>query len=180
MRDVLGWLKARERKILLVTVIAQMVILLGMIVLRAIPLVTGKTVLVRVQPVDPRDLFRGDYVIQSYPFSRVPQQGIEGLSEKERGNWTKMEGRTVYVPLVPDSVPGHWRGDKATVVKPATGPFLKGQMQRYGPIQFGIESYYVQEGGGHQYEQAIRNRRLSAELAVTSSGQAALRGLKIE
>ena len=66
------------------------------------------------------------------------------------------------------------------MVKPATGPFLKGQMPRYGPIQFGIEAYYVQEGTGHGYEQAIRNRKLSAELAVTSSGQAALRGLRIE
>jgi uncharacterized membrane-anchored protein len=177
VNDFLGWLKARERQVLLVTVIAQIVVLVGMIALRALPLVTGKTVLVRVQPVDPRDLLRGDYVILSYPFSRVPQQGIEGLSEKERGSWTKMEGRTVYVPLVPDSVPGHWRGAGATVVKPATGLFLKGQIPRYGPIQFGIEAYYVQEGAGHHYEQAIRDRKLSAELAVTSSGEAALRGL---
>jgi uncharacterized membrane-anchored protein len=104
MRDVLGWLKARERKVLLVTVVAQLVILVGMIALRALPLVTGKTVLVRVQPVDPRDLFRGDYVILSYDFSRTPSQGIEGLSESERGSWKTLEGRTVYVALVSDSI----------------------------------------------------------------------------
>ena len=104
---VFGWLKARERKILLITVAAQLMILVGMIVLRAIPLVTGQTVLVRVQPVDPRDMFRGDYVILSYDFSRVSQDSVAGLSQKERGSWKKMEGRTVYVPLVPDSVPGH-------------------------------------------------------------------------
>jgi uncharacterized membrane-anchored protein len=86
----------------------------------------------------------------------------------------------VYVPLVRDSVPGHWRAEKVTMVKPATGPFLKGQMGRYGSLQFGIEAYYVQEGTGRRYEQAIRDRRLSAELAVTSSGQAALKGLRIE
>src|ERR687893_556204 len=103
MRDVFGWLKARERKILLVTATAQLVILIGMIALRAIPLITGQTVLVRVAPVDPRDLFRGDYVILSYDFSRVPRDRIEGLSEKERGSWSKLEGRTVYVPLVPDT-----------------------------------------------------------------------------
>jgi uncharacterized membrane-anchored protein len=91
-----------------------------------------------------------------------------------------MEGRTVYVPLVSDSVPGLWRAEKVTVVKPGRGPFLKGQMERYGSLTFGIESYFVQEGTGHRYEQAIRNRQLSAELAVTSSGQAALRGLRIE
>ena len=179
--NVLGWLKARERKVLLVTVAAQLVILVGMIALRAIPLVTGQTVLVRVQPVDPRDLFRGDYVILSYDFSRVQKDGIEGLSEMERRRSMKnLEGRTVYVPLVQDSVPGHWRAEKVTVVKPEQGLFIKGLMERYGSLKFGVEAYYVQEGTGLMYEQAIRDRKLSAELAVTSGGQAALRGLRIE
>src|ERR671921_157628 len=88
----LGWLKARERKVLL--------ILVAMIGLRALPLVTGQTVLVRVVPIDPRDLFRGDYVTLSYDFSRVPPEGVEGISADERGNKSKLEGRTVYVPLV--------------------------------------------------------------------------------
>ena len=180
MRDVLGWLKARERKVLKVTVAAQLLILVGMIALRAIPLVTGQTVLVRVQPVDPRDLFRGDYVILSYDFSRVPPQDIEGVSESESRKRSKWEGRTVYVPLVPDTNRTHWRADKATVVKPASGLFLKGQMERYGSLKFGIEAYYVEEGTGLRYEQAIRDRQLSAELAVTSSGQAALRNLQID
>jgi uncharacterized membrane-anchored protein len=180
MRDVLGWLKARERKILLVTAVGQIVVLVAMIALRAVPLITGKTLLVRVQPVDPRDLFRGDYVILSYEFSRVPPQGVEGLSETERGRRSKWEGRTVYVPLVRDTNGVHWRAEKATVVKPASGPFLRGQMLRHGSLQFGIESYYVQEGTGRRYEEAIRDRKLSAELAVTSGGQAALRGLRIE
>jgi uncharacterized membrane-anchored protein len=65
-------------------------------------------------------------------------------------------------------------------VKPARGLFLKGQMERYGSLKFGIEAYYVQEGTGIRYEQAIRDRQLSAELAVTSSGQAALKGLRID
>ena len=180
MRDILGWLKARERKVLLVTVAAQLLILVGMIALRAIPLVTGQTVLVRVMPVDPRDLFRGDYVILSYDFSRVPPEGVEGLSETERRKRSAREGRTVYVPLVPDTNGTHWRAEQVTVVKPATGPFLRGQMSGHGSLKFGIESYFVQEGTGRVYEQAIRDRQLSAELAVTSGGQAALRSLRID
>ena len=77
--DPLEWLKAREPKVLLVTVVAQLVILLSMIAIRAVPLMTGQTVLVRVQPVDPRDLFRGDYVTLSYEFSRTPAEGVQGL-----------------------------------------------------------------------------------------------------
>jgi uncharacterized membrane-anchored protein len=179
MRNVFQWLKAREPKILLVTAAAQLVILVGMIALRAIPLVTGQTILVRVQPVDPRDLFRGDYVILSYDFSRISEQAIEGLKENER-RWSKLEGRTVYVPLVRDTNGVHYRAEKTTVVKPASGPFLKGQMERYGSIKYGIEAYYVQEGTGRVYEQAIRERHLTAELAVASNGQAALRSLRIE
>jgi uncharacterized membrane-anchored protein len=67
-----------------------------------------------------------------------------------------------------------------TVLKPETGLFLKGQMSRYGALEFGIEAYYLQEGTGHGYEQTIRDRKLSAELAVTASGQAALRALRID
>jgi len=180
MRNLLGWLKARERKVLKAAVAAQLLVLVAMIALRALPLVTGQTVLVRVMPVDPRDLFRGDYVILSYDFSRVPPEGVEGLPETEYRKRSKREGRTVYVPLVPDTNRTHWRAEKVTVVKPAAGPFLKGQMRGHGSLQFGIEAYYVQEGTGHRYEQAIRDRHLTAELAVTSDGQAALRGLRIE
>jgi uncharacterized membrane-anchored protein len=177
--NVMGWLKGRERKILLVTVAAQLLILVGMIALRSVPLLTGQTVLVRVMPVDPRDLFRGDYVILSYQFSRTSPDKIEGLAVNERGR-SRWEGQTVYVPLVADSDQVHMRAEKVTAVKPEAGLFLKGQMGRYGSLQFGIESYYVQEGSGHRFEQAIRDRKLSAELAVTSGGQAALRGLRIE
>ncbi len=181
MRDVLGWLKARERKVLMVTVAAQLGILVAMIALRAIPLVTGQTVLVKVAPVDPRDLFRGDYVILSYDFSRLDPQEIQGLSKSNsRANRASYEGRMVYVPLVPDTNGVHMRAGKPTVMKPATGLFLRGQMERYGSMKFGIESYYVQEGTGLRYEQAIRDRQLTAELAVTSSGQAALRDLRID
>src|SRR4051812_430578 len=101
--QVFGWLKASERKILLITAAVQLLILLGMIALRVVPLITGQTVLVRVVPVDPRDLFRGDYVTLSYDFSRIQPDRVEGLSAMERERRSKWEGRTVYVPLVPDS-----------------------------------------------------------------------------
>src|SRR3982750_2863081 len=82
---VLGWLKARERQVLLVTAAAQLFILLAMIAVREVPLVMGQTVLVRVVPVDPRDMFRGDYVRLSYAFSRIPPSEVEGMSAVERG-----------------------------------------------------------------------------------------------
>lgn len=179
-RDVLGWLKARERTVLLITAAAQLLILVGMIALRAIPLLTGQSVLVKVLPVDPRELFRGDYVRLSYDFSRVPPEDVQDRPASWDSRRSHRAGRTVYVPLVPDSDRVHYRAERPTAMKPASGLFLKGQLTGYGTMLFGIEAYYVEEGSGLRYEQAIGKRQLSAELAVTSGGQAALRGLRIE
>jgi len=63
---------------------------------------------------------------------------------------------------------------------PPGGKYLRGTIQGWNQVQFGIESYYVQEGKGHEYEDAIRQRRLSAEVTVAPTGQAALVGLRIE
>lgn len=175
----LGWLKRREFLVLALAVGLQVVVLGAMIVQRARPLVTGDTVLLRVVPVDPRDLFRGDYVILSYDFSRVSPGSIAGLPQSAY-NSRERTGRTVYVSLVPEPDGQHWRADKFSTTRPSSGKYLRGTITGYHRIGCGIESYYVQEGTGRKYEQAIRNRKLSAEVAVTSDGQATLRALRIE
>jgi uncharacterized membrane-anchored protein len=170
-----AWLKGHERLLLLAAAGFHLVVLVGMIVWRMIPLWTGTTLLVRVEPVDPRDLFRGDYVTLGYEFSRVPPQGIEGLSDPYAA-----AGRTIYVTLVPEPESKHWKAEKMSVHQPAGGTYLRGRVNNYGRIEYGIESYFVQEGKGHDYEKAVRDRRLFAEIAVTASGAAALRRLVIE
>jgi len=174
---VVRWLKSRERKIVAAAVGFQLVTLLAMIALHSMPLLFGDTVLLRVVPVDPRDLFRGDYVILSYEFSRTPPSTIEGLRDIRS---SELEGRNVYVSLVPESDGKHWRADKLSIHPPDAGTYIRGRIAGHNRLQFGIEAYYLQEGRGREYEQAIREQRLSAEIAVTSGGRAALRGLRIE
>lgn len=67
-----------------------------------------------------------------------------------------------------------------SVQRPTGGTYLRGTLTDFGRLAFGVEAYYVQEGEGKKYEEAIRQHRLSAELAVTESGQAVLQGLRIE
>jgi uncharacterized membrane-anchored protein len=177
----IAWLKSRERLVLLAAAGFHVVVLVMMIALSARPLVFGDTILVRVAPVDPRDLFRGEYVILSYEFNRIPSQGIEGLSQDfNHTNPREWQGRTVYVSLAPEPDGVHWRADKVSIDPPPSGKYIRGRITGYGRIEYGIEAFYLQEGTGHEYEQAIRDRTLSAEIAVTSDGQAALRGLRIE
>ncbi|HQR08695.1 MAG TPA: GDYXXLXY domain-containing protein [Gemmatales bacterium] len=173
-------IKGHERLILLATVALQLIVLIAMIVLRVAPLMTGETILVQVEPVDPRDMFRGDYVILSYAFSRLPPNGIVGLPNPGSLPQLQSTGNTVYVTLVPDSDGRHWHADQFSYTPPSSGKYLRGTLTDFGRIEYGIESYFVQEGKGRKYEEAVRARTLSAEIAVTSDGQAVLKRLVIE
>lgn len=183
---IIAWFKDHDRTILIGAVLFQVLVLLGMAVPRGKTLLTGETVLLRVVPVDPRDLLRGDYVILSYEISRVPPAGVVGLfgpgggrpniSDVDQGR-----GRTVYVTLIPEPDGRHYRRGRVSIDPPAPGvKYIRGTLLNRSSIQFGIESYFVQEGKGKEYEDAMRSRRLSAEVALTPDGSAAVRGLRIE
>lgn len=174
------WIAGHERLVLLAAAGFQVAVLAGMGLLRLTPLLTGDAILVRAVPVDPRDVFRGDYVVLGYEFSNVPPGGIEGLPAADGTDERGWAGRPVYVTLEPEPDGRHWRGGRVSVTPPAGGKFLRGTLAAPGRIEFGIESYFVQEGKGREYERALRDRRLSAELAVTADGRAALRGLRID
>lgn len=171
-----SWVDRHRRVLLVAGVVFQVLVLLAMVVSAAAPLVASgsRTVLLRVVPVDPRDLFRGDYVILSYDISRMPVAGaVPGVS-----------GQTVYVTLAPEDDHRHFRGVTASLDPPARAPgalpYLRGTLSQSGSITFGIESYFVPEGQGQPYEEAARSRRLSAEVAVAPDGRGALKSLVIE
>jgi uncharacterized membrane-anchored protein len=181
LERLMSRLTSREHLILLLAVGFQVIVLLSMIALRATPLLTGSTILVRVVPIDPRDFFRGDYVVLGYEFSRIPPEGIDGLpKERSRSNASQWLGKDVYVTLVPDPDGQHWQTETMSLQRPSEGTYIRGTVTDFGRLEFGIEAYYVQEGEGKKYEEAIRTHQLSAELAVTKDGQAVLRGLRIE
>lgn len=50
----------------------QLLLLAGLLGFRQYTLLTGQRIWLRTVPVDPRDMFRGDYVTLSYQVSRIP------------------------------------------------------------------------------------------------------------
>jgi len=173
-------LSRRERglvkAILAVGLAVQVLVLGGMVAERVWVLRSGEVVLLRVAPVDPRDLFRGDYVTLSYDFSRLPSAEIPNLAGRSRQRW----GQTVFVPLVAEEDGRHWRANGFSWIRPSQGKYLAGVITRGDQIAFGIESYYVPEGGGREFEEAAVGHKLSAEVSLTPGGRAALRRLHIE
>jgi uncharacterized membrane-anchored protein len=166
--QAIGWVGGHARVLLAIAVVFQLGVLLAMVGLAARPLVAAgsRTVLLHVYPVDPRDLFRGDYVTLAYDVSRVPSH--------------LMPGQTVYVELVPKPDGRHHRQGRVETSPIAGGLSLRGTVSRPGFAEFGLEKFFVPEGQGHDYERAVRDHRLWAEAAVAPDGQARLRRLVIE
>jgi uncharacterized membrane-anchored protein len=174
LNSFFDWLEARRKQVVMAAIIFQLALLGWMIVTNLTPILTGKTILVRVVPVDPRDLFRGEYVILSYEFSRVPTD-TPGI------RWDDLpSGQAVYVTMVPDADDKHWKAGTFSAAPPESGIYLEGKISGNGWAEYGIESFFVQEGQGKAYEDAVRHRKLWAEIAVSGSGKAKLKKLVVE
>ncbi len=156
-------------------VLLQVLFLLGMAGYKAFWSARGPTVVLRAVPVDPRDFFRGDYVVLRYEISdidlaRVPSSG---------SRFTRND--TVYVGL-DRNADGTWRCASVGEGRPAGRPSLRGKVvSRSGSrmaLEYGIESYFVEEGRGKVIEAARNSRDLTAEVAVGPGGQGIVKTLR--
>lgn len=141
----------------------------------------GREVVIDVVPVDPRSLFRGDYVRFNYDFSRIPTEIVAERPER---------GRPVWV-LIEKGEGDKWKAVKASG-KPLAGAddrhvLLKGHVEGWFsghlkstfpiPIRYGIESFFVPEGEGLDLEKLVREKRISVLLAVRDDGTSAIKGI---
>lgn len=159
---------ASELKVVVAIVIGQIAILLGMIVLDGLPLALGERVKLQVMPVDPRDMFRGDYVVLNYEFSQFDPTSVGGAA---RADWRRPYdddslGKDVYVSLRPEG--DHHVAGARSLKPPSSGSYIHGRVQNgWNPrLDCGIEAYYLQEGEGKRIENLIRQKRILAEVAI--------------
>lgn len=153
----------------------QVLVLLGMTGMRAYTLATGTRVLLKTLPVDPRDLFRGDYVRLRYEISRLPVGQVQAAGHELR------RGDVVWVLLAPGQP--HWQAVAAGPRRPEPGPrqvAVQGRVQyredgpegQYLHVEYGIESFFVPEGEGRRLERP--EIQLDVEAAVDRFGRAAI------
>lgn len=147
---------------------------------------SGTEVVLRSEPVDPRDLMRGDYVILGYEISRLPAKLISGEPPRKSGlNY-------IYV-VVAKQADGLWTPQRAQYSRPDAlkdgEVVLRGEVeapiQIYDensrvPVVYGIERYYVPEGEGLAVENAQRSGDVDIVLSVNEKGVAAIRALRID
>jgi len=139
-----------------------------MILSSQLTLTTGEEVLLKIAPVDPRDLLRGDYVILNYDISTIPNRNSEYLKTNE----------TVYVKLkVGKNKIASF--ESLSKVKPKKGLFIKGKVKRnYRPltVTYGIESYFVKEKTGRELERNLRSNAY-AKVSIRKDGSAKVKEL---
>lgn len=174
--------------LLIIVALVQSAALFKMVYDKDRLLKAGHEITLPVKPLDPRDLFRGNYVTLGYDVSTLNRLNMPEERAAEL-RW----GSTVFVTLSPKA-DGGWTVKDVTPEFPsqvaAGDVVLKGRVRnvwaqangsdRTLNVRYGIETYFVPEGTGQALESQVRDHKIEAIVVVGSDGTAALKGLVID
>ena len=161
-----------KRTLYWAAVALQLGTLIVMAASRELRLASSRTVVLATVPVDPRDLFRGDYVQLRYRISTVPTPS----------DATFTPGETVWIPLHPAG--DVWEaGEPTDVPSDEGGPYIMGRVTSAAGgvlrVEYGIEQYFVPEGRGRAIER-LPHDTLRVEVALDDAGRPAIRRLVVD
>lgn len=164
---------SRRRRIALLAVVGvQLALPLALAGLAAADLAFGRELRLRAQPVDPLDVFRGNFVVLRYEISTLPVQ-----FDTERGE-------RLCVRLTERD--GEWSGSLALPEEPDGDTVICGRARqdaRAGEqvgIEYGIETYFASADRAQEIEDSIVRGRTYAVIDLDDGGDARLERLEFE
>lgn len=183
-RPLADFLQTWRYGLIALVALAQAGVLVHMIVGRERLIAHGRQIDLKVVPVDPRDFFRGDYVILNYDISRLPENVLQNKGSLKRGDrinvrlqktdgiWQAVEAATTTLTAGPDDVLLVGRVTYASI----------GGTARSGSVgvAYGIEKFFVPEGTGRDIERDISGKKVIAHVVVAADGAAAIRALTVD
>ncbi|HEU4479066.1 MAG TPA: GDYXXLXY domain-containing protein [Pyrinomonadaceae bacterium] len=158
-------------------VIVQVLILVAVPARKVFTLTTGKTVVLKVQPVDPYSILSGYYATLGFDISRRDAFPYVGGTDFAEGDWC--------YAVVEKSDDGTWKPVSLEQKLPDSLPdnraALLGRL-RYGVIGYGIEEFYIPEAQRQSIADDLNRNvdKARVEVKVDRSGHAALQRLIIE
>ncbi len=175
--------------LLVVVALVQSAALLKIVYDRDRLLKSGREITLPTQPLDPRDIFRGDYVTLGYDITSVKKS-----STATDPDFNGLErGAAAYVTLTPAPAGGWTLAHIGTQYPAVVAPgdvVIKGLVKSLWPsvcagestavLRYGIETYFVPEGMGRALEDQVWAHKIEAIVAVGSDGTAALKGLVVD
>ena len=163
-----------KKKYVVALIIFWGVVLIGFIVFKQYTLQTGIEVRLKTVPVDPRDLFRGDYVILRYDINRI---GLDSILSDGR---PFIKDDKIYLKL--DTSSKYARPTQISRNRFDEGLFIEGIITNTNnhvlSAKYGIESYFVNQGTGKEIERKIGN--IDVIVAIDKQGNALIKSLQYE
>ena len=174
--------KKRINNILFLCAISlQICFVLSIPLIKEMRIRSGKAITVKAIPVDPRSLFRGDYINLNYEFSQID------LNKVKHDKTYVGRGDRVFVKL--SNIGDAWK-----VIQVDSDPFkniglnevmIRGSVNEWPSVNsisvaYGIESYFVPEGEGKYIEKKISEENVTVELSVDKKGLASVRKIFID
>jgi len=142
----------------------------------------GTEIVIKTKPFDPRDVFRGDYVMLYYDINEIPNEKLKEdiLSYKstkdEYNPYEDLRGKDIYVILKKNG--NYYELDKATLKKPKEGIYLKAKFnynlfsQSEGSkvtgivVNYRLDKYFVPENTGKELEEKALKGEVLAKIKV--------------
>jgi len=174
-------MKPYQRILFPVIVAAQLAVLGFMITKQELLLARGAKIILKCQPIDPRSLFSGDYVILNYEISVIREDIISKSGIKKIHDLQKKE---IYVALKP-------KPDGKYYTAAAISENIK-ELKQYYPLvirgrveyasdtlqlSYGVENYFVPQKEGKIIEMNLKD--VSVEISISESGDSAISKLFI-
>lgn len=167
----------RSKKWLLVAFVLPVFILLGMAVKPFVTLMTGQEITLKTAPIDPSDLFYGDYVDLKYQVQQISVSLFDkDLAKQYQSDNYNDKETTVYVWLERKDK-GIYDVSRVSKQKPKKGVYLKGTMSgtpvklddkpAYYNIDLNVDTiskYYLEEGTGKKLEEQSNKGQLVAHM----------------
>ena len=174
-------MSSKLKRLFIAVIVIQIVFLLGLVGYRETILAVGRTAVLQTVPVDPRDLFKGEYVTLRYEITTLGSTQVNQGSKRYRLLGDISKGDKVYVAL--SNIDGDEFSLDVQTGEPSdrTELFIKGKVgTRHNDVitvDYGIEQYFVPEGSGLEIEQADE---VEVRVKINRSGIAAIEALIVD
>ena len=132
------------------------------------PLWYGTPITIKTEPIDPRSLFRGNYVRLNYAISSIDANRVQGRFKR---------GDVGYVLLAEHE--GVHEAVGLFKEPPKEGLFIRGRITSTGHqyrLKYGVEAFFMPKEKALAAERSVRDGA-KAEVFITDSGKAAINKL---
>ena len=137
----------------------------------------------KAEPIDPRDIFRGEYVILRYKISQyTAPKALDFQKGAELWALLKRDGEDWSIDRIVADRPASFEPtDAAAAIRiESLNILLRTDEKIVYRVGFGLERFYVPEGQGRELEKLIGEDRLTIDAAIGPNGGAGIKALRID